>query len=522
MQSQGAVAYDRSVSRPASEGQASSGRLRTVVRTPLPWLVVVASLGAVARWPSIAGESLWFDEWVTQQLVRDSATELLPDVKGSESTPPLYYVLAWGWAHIFGSEAFALRSLSWLFGVATIPIAYFAAATLATRRVGVIAAAFVAVNPLLVWYSTEARAYSLLVLLSTLSLLTFARFLASPRLRELAFWSLTACLILTTHYFGAFLIAAEALFLIARAPCARRTVLLGLLPVGVTALLLLPLAYLQRGHTDWVASLPLDARVEELGRNFLGGVSTPGLWLELVVAGLAVIAAAFLVRADRRERHAAALWLAVGAVAVAMPLIVAVVGPDYILTRNLIAACVPLLFVLAVACGARRAGWPGLAVACGLVAASLTAVVAVAVDERLQRVNWEQAADLLGSGERTRMVLAWGDYRLGPLINDFGPRRDFASGQSVRVREIDVLGFESPTGRISCWSGAACNMYDIELANPLALPGFRLAGRGRSGLFEVARYRARRPVPLRWKDIAAATAAYRRYGKPYVWVGEDP
>ena len=60
---------------------------------------------------------------------------------------------------------YGLRSLSALAGVATVPVAYLIGAELRGRRAGLMAAALVAVNPMLLWYSQEARAYALLVLL---------------------------------------------------------------------------------------------------------------------------------------------------------------------------------------------------------------------------------------------------------------------------------------------------------------------------------------------------------------------
>src|SRR5438876_576650 len=85
--------------------------------------------------------------------------------RGSGRTPPFYYMLAWGWAKLFGTGEVGLRSLSALAGTLTIPAAYAAGRALSSRRAGLIAAALFAVNPLLVWYSQEARAYALLALL---------------------------------------------------------------------------------------------------------------------------------------------------------------------------------------------------------------------------------------------------------------------------------------------------------------------------------------------------------------------
>ena len=68
-----------------------------------------------------------------------------------------------------------MRSLSALFGAATVPLAYCIGAELSSRRAGLITAALVAVNPMLIWYSQEARSYALLVFFCAASLLFFAR-----------------------------------------------------------------------------------------------------------------------------------------------------------------------------------------------------------------------------------------------------------------------------------------------------------------------------------------------------------
>ena len=127
---------------------------------------------------------------------------MLHEVKHSESNPPLYYVIAWGWAKVFGLGEVGLRSLSALFGAATIPVAYFIGRELSGRRAGYITAAIVAVNPMLIWYSQEARGYALLVFLAALSFLFFLRALRTHDNRDLALWSLASIGALTTHYFA--------------------------------------------------------------------------------------------------------------------------------------------------------------------------------------------------------------------------------------------------------------------------------------------------------------------------------
>ena len=139
-------------------------------------LVVVAGLVAIAaalRFYGIGHQGFWFDEANTAQLVRFSPGKMLGLIPQSESTPPLYYCVAWVWARVFGDREAGLRSLSAVAGVLVVPVAYAAGARLISRRAGIIAAALTACNPLLIWYSQEARSYSMLVLLTALSLLAF-------------------------------------------------------------------------------------------------------------------------------------------------------------------------------------------------------------------------------------------------------------------------------------------------------------------------------------------------------------
>ena len=104
-------------------------------------------------------------------------------------------------------------------------------ARLASARVGLGAAAFVAVSPMFVWFSQEARAYALLGLLIALSFLFFAESLRSASARPLALWVVTSLLAVLTHWFAVFVVAAEALWLLGKA-FNRRPVRLAVAAVG--------------------------------------------------------------------------------------------------------------------------------------------------------------------------------------------------------------------------------------------------------------------------------------------------
>ena len=78
-------------------------------------------------------------------------------------------------------------------------------------------AALVAVNPLYVWYSQEARPYGLYVFTAGLAILCFVRADRVPTRGRMALFALTAVLAMLSHYFAVFLVAG----MLRVAACAR-------------------------------------------------------------------------------------------------------------------------------------------------------------------------------------------------------------------------------------------------------------------------------------------------------------
>src|SRR4051812_16560510 len=231
---------------------------------------------------------------------------MLSQLPDTELTPPLYYVLAWPWAHVFGTDEAALRTLSALFGIATVPVAYLIGRDLGSRRAGLAAAALVAFNPLLVWYSQEARPYSLLVLLCALSMLFCFRRRVWP-------WALFSVLALLTHYFAAFVVVPEGLWLawVCR-PRARALVAGGL--VAAVGVALIPLAAHERSKigTGYIEGVSLRRRLIGVPEDFLTGLvvkfdTTREQLLDALGLALAALGVglAFLRPVDARARRGA-------------------------------------------------------------------------------------------------------------------------------------------------------------------------------------------------------------------------
>lgn len=422
-------------------------------------LALLIALAAAMRFVALGEQSFHHDEVITvARVISGNLEHMLHAVKRSESNPPLYYALAWGWTKAFGSDEVGVRSLSALFGTLTVPLAYAIGAELSNRRAGLIAAALVAVNPMLIWYSQEARSYALLVFFGAASLLFFARALRTRGGGDLALWALASALALWSHYFAAFAVAVEALWLLVALRSRRRLVLPALAAVAASALALLPLltAQINPTHIDWIEESPLSSRFFQSGVSFLvgetGEVIAEPPRVHYALVPIVLIAAALLLlalRGTRRERRGALLGLLVGLGVAALALAAALVGKDYVVERNLLPALVPLATAAAIGFGVERARRLGLLLAIALCAYWVAFGVHVTETSNLQRPDFRAIVDELGPPRAPRAIVSW------KLAAD--PVRYYLHDHAQRIysgdwpiQELDVIsksrGGAQPTG----------------------------------------------------------------------------
>lgn len=417
-------------------------------RAPLV-LALVCVAAAVLRFATLDGQSLWFDETVTAQLLHLDFGSMLSAAADSESTPPLYYILAWLWTQVAGTGEVGLRSLSALLGTATIPVVWAIARRLGGDRAALIAAALIAANPLLIWFSQEARAYALLALLGALSALLWLRALEQPRTGRLLAWSGVAALALATHYFAVFLVLPQALWLARQAPGWRPRAVALALPL-VTFGALLPLLLEQRSNAGaaFIGQSPMYIRLAQLPKQFLVGYDAPleGLLaVAMALAMLAGIAGLLMLLSGRGEEISARglgeTWrlTALAAAALALPLAAAAVGEDHLIARNVL-ALLPLVMVLAGVgfsaawSRAPRVAPAAVAAACAL---GIVAVAGVASEPTMQRDNWRGAVRALGPIDEVR-ILSAPNAALIPL-SYYLPHVQIVTRTQVSTNEIDYL-----------------------------------------------------------------------------------
>jgi 4-amino-4-deoxy-L-arabinose transferase-like glycosyltransferase len=336
--------------------------------------------------------------------------------------------------------------------VATVAAVWAGGRLLVSRPAALVAAALAALNPFLIWYSQEARAYALLALLCATSFWLFARALrSSGRARDLAWWAVASVLAVATHYFAAFVVVPEA---VALALLAGRTRAWAIAcgAIGAAGVALAPLAAKQggRGGADWISDIGLGHRIAEIPKRFVAGEFGNQLgyvfWpiLLIVLAALALL----LLRGREDERRGGLIAIAIGGAGLIVPIVLAVATLDYVFARNLIGSLPVLLVAFGAAltvAGARRLA-TGLAVL--VLALSVLAVGRIATDDALQRDDWKSASSYLRERRVQALVISPAieartvSYYLGKLYNIVDP--------GVKTTQIAVVDLtRAPEGERS-------------------------------------------------------------------------
>jgi mannosyltransferase len=185
-------------------------------RTRIPHLALLVSLVflAFALYTfRLDYQSLWYDEGFSVYLARMGLGEITSRT-AHDIHPPFYYYLLHFWVLAFGSTEFSLRFLSAIFGVLTVPLMWAVGKRLLGENGGLLAAALVTVSPLFLWYSQEARMYTLVTFLCLLSTYLLLRIVGGSAGRVLlwAVYVVTSVVAVYTHFYAFFVLGFQFLF----------------------------------------------------------------------------------------------------------------------------------------------------------------------------------------------------------------------------------------------------------------------------------------------------------------------
>lgn len=182
-------------------------------REDLAQLLVVFTAGAALRVYDLTSEPIWLDEASTIELVSTrSLWEIAIELPQSDPHPPLYYLFFDLWISVFGTSVTAVRSLSVLFSIGTLPVVYLIGRRLFTHRTGLIAVALLGVSRFHIIHAQEARMYTQLALFAALSIYFFLVFARQQDDLTLVGYAVVTALMCFTHVYGLFILAVQGIF----------------------------------------------------------------------------------------------------------------------------------------------------------------------------------------------------------------------------------------------------------------------------------------------------------------------
>jgi uncharacterized membrane protein len=143
-------------------------------------LVLVIALGLALRLFRLDFQSLWLDEVLTVQNSAFPLSRIVFDSEVDRNFPPLHGMLVHVFLRLLGTSEIAVRLPSVLAGTISIPLLFGVARFWLGPAVALLTAALLAISPLHVWYSQEARPYALFIALALASVWFAQRLLRRP------------------------------------------------------------------------------------------------------------------------------------------------------------------------------------------------------------------------------------------------------------------------------------------------------------------------------------------------------
>jgi hypothetical protein len=242
------------------------------------------------------------DEGLALFLGRGSLGNVVHTVITERGGAPLHFLFAWAVVHLGGGLT-ALRLVSLVFAVASVPLAAALGARLADPATGVLASVFTAASWVFLFHGVFGRMYSLFLFTSLLSFLALLAAFDDPRPRRFVLWGASLVLVLASHPYAVLVVGAHILFVLVR----RRQLPPALVTLGAVAVVGFPFWW-----ADVVLRNRFDVGIGGGGRRLgspeavarylwsvAGDFSTHAHVWSACLVGLAVVGAVVLVRRNR-------------------------------------------------------------------------------------------------------------------------------------------------------------------------------------------------------------------------------
>lgn len=405
-------------------------------------------LAFAMRFVGLTSQCLTNDEVIEVEDAKASLTEILycPD-----AFPPLYRLSLAAWINTIGSET-TTRWFSLLQGLAFVVVLMATAQLIVDQRAALATGFIVAVNPLMVHYAQETRAYMLYLLAAALVLYFFCRCLQTDSRRDWLSFALASIFAAYTHYYSGLLLITLGLIWCVQRLSRRESLKQGLLSIVYIAIGCLPLLSffapdLQDTVGYGVKAPPFDPLVGGYTYfSFLGGFcigpsrtdlrEMPGSaavgffapWILLLgsMAGMTVISAV------RRLWTTNPIWLWVLFLTSTVPVFLSgglsmVVDLRYSV-RYIVIAAIPILIVLGIGLGSIKKAWLTWLLAAAFLVLGVYAQFVRHTNPKYKNEDLRSTANYLASEVTTGTpTFILSDYIIRPLEHYAGPDANLIS-----------------------------------------------------------------------------------------------
>lgn len=244
-------------------------------------IVLILILGLILRLVVI-NQSLWLDEAIGAEVVKQqSYSQILWEFPKSDNHPPLYYLTLKAWTNIFGYSEAALRSLSVLFGVLTIYLIYKIAKIISVNKgtsadhFPFIATLLITTSAFHIYYSQEARMYSMAAFLASLAMYSFLILTGNKRQEGTKFaawllYSFSIVALVFTDYVPVFLFPVFWLYAFSKkfSKSWQSKFFLSHIPLLALGVLWFPIFRIQSEHGNWLLNTLPSWRIIAGGATF--------------------------------------------------------------------------------------------------------------------------------------------------------------------------------------------------------------------------------------------------------------
>lgn len=208
-------------------------------------LILILILATLLRVYGADYQSIAIDEILSMNNSdpKLSLKQLYDSVLFWEYLPHLYFYLLRIVFEIFGYTTMVGRLFSAFIGVLGVYAIYLLGKEIFNKRAGLIAALFLSVNYIHIFYSQEIRLYGMLFLFSTLSFYRLVIFIRNSTLRNAVYYGIFTGLIINAHFFGFITVFAQCIillyFIIKTPSYQRKTILINAILAGFVAILII-------------------------------------------------------------------------------------------------------------------------------------------------------------------------------------------------------------------------------------------------------------------------------------------